>query len=301
MTKTYALLGDPVAHSLSPSFQNAALQAACLEGTYVTTRVRGAESLRPHAEALRTGALRGANITLPYKAEALGLADVGTPLATQLGVANTWYPDAEGRVVAANTDVAGFAATLQAFRVGTGRALVLGAGGASLAVLAGLVKRCHDLSVVNRSLVRASGVVALGCAWRPVGSLPIHAMAWERCATERAFAQADLVVDATSLAHLGRESAEEAYGALPFERLSPTATVLSLSYGPGLASLRARVPEGCRVLDGLTMLLHQGALSFQLWHGVAPCLETMREALAEAAGQPVTGIGLWPGVFDHTS
>jgi hypothetical protein len=49
------------------------------------------------------------------------------------------------------------------------------------------------------------------------------------------------------------------------------------------------------------MLLHQGALSFQLWHGVAPCLETMREALAEAAGQPVAGIGLWPGVFDYPS
>lgn len=301
MTKTYALLGDPVAHSLSPSFQNAALKAAGLPGTYGAHRVLAAGDLHAHCERVRRGELAGANITLPYKRAALDAADRATPLAVQLGVANTWYRDAGGAVVAANTDVAGVAATIQAFGISTGRVVVLGAGGASLAVLAAVVRRCHQLAVINRSFVQGSVVAATTCAWRPVGTLPVSAFGWERCATEQVLSQADLLVDATSLAHRNAAEATVAYRALPLEALPRTATVLSLSYGPGLAALRAEVPAACRVVDGLTMLLHQGALSYRLWNGHAPCLATMREALAAAAGEHVDAIGLCPAVFEYAS
>lgn len=279
MTKRFTLLGDPVAHSLSPSFQNAALRALGLSGEYTRTRVVEPKELVRLAEDIRRGALGGANITLPHKAAAAALADQLEPEARVLGVANTWYAR-EGALWAANTDVHGARMTVARVPLhAASRVAVFGAGGAAPAALLVLDDAERDGLLANRSLARAEALLSrlkphLKGRWR--------ARAWGQEPVD-----ADLVVDATSLAHASPEVASAAWVAARVRG----ASAVSLSYGAGTRPFFEASAGEASALDGLTMLLHQGAASFERWWGREAPLEEMREALARAAGVPRDTIG----------
>lgn len=265
-----ALLGDPVAHSLSPRFQNAAIRAAGIDAIYVALRCDAAAVpglLRGIAAAGGAG-----NITIPHKAAAVTLLDVATPAVERTGACNTFWTEGGG-IHGDNTDVDGFAAACRGL-IGApagARVLVLGAGGAArAAVVALLDARADAIHVLNRSPARAAALTAaLDPRGRKVVALdtgaPLHREGY------------DLVVNATSL---GLHDDDP----LPLDLALPArvGAALDLVYHhrPGgtrwtAEAARLDIPAA----DGTEMLLLQGAAAFQRWFEREPPLAVMREAL----------------------
>jgi shikimate dehydrogenase len=262
------LLGHPVAHSLSPVFQNAALRALGSDLRYEALDVPPER----FAETFRTLALDGAagNVTVPYKAAAAEACNQIMPLARRVGAVNTFWT-VGGRLVGDNTDVGGFHAAARALLGAEPRELrvaLLGAGGAAAAVLAAVAEwPASTVAVWNRSPERA---VRLAAAFAGV------ATAAEFLAT--AVRGADLVVNATTVGMRDDE--------VPFHPaiLARRAAVLDLVYRPGeTAWVRLARARGLRAADGLTMLVEQGALAFERWLGVPPDRAAMWAALRRTA------------------
>ncbi|MEJ7808982.1 MAG: hypothetical protein WKG32_01060 [Gemmatimonadaceae bacterium] len=257
------LLGHPVAHSLSPTFQNAALRAAGIAATYSAVDVMPAE-LRAVAESLvREGA--AGNVTVPHKEAFAALCGRRSPLAERVGAVNVFWVDGDV-LVGDNTDVAGFDALARA----TGDDLpanvavaVLGAGGAAAAVLAA-VERWDGCQVAlfNRTRGRAAELAAR-FAFVTVANTALDAVRG-----------ASVVVNATSVGLRGEDVP------VPPSTLAGDALVLDLVYRRGGTPwVREATALGLRAADGLPMLLEQGALAFERWFGVPAPREAMRASV----------------------
>jgi shikimate dehydrogenase len=261
------LLGHPVAHSLSPVFQNAAIAAAGLASRYEAWDV-APEAIDDAVRLLRAEGAAG-NVTVPHKARVFALCDTRTPVAERAGAVNTfWVRD--GRLVGDNTDVAGFTHAVRGVIGAPPRDLVvgvLGAGGAASAVLTALEEwpGCRAL-VWNRTPGRADALAAR-----------FRSMAQSSDVTEIAEV-ADLVVNTTTV---GMADAD----ALPVDpaRLRRARAVVDLVYRRGETPLvLAARGRGIAAVGGLPMLLEQGALAFERWFGIAPDRTRMAEAVAAA-------------------
>jgi shikimate dehydrogenase len=246
---------------------NAAFRALGLEGwMYVKLPIppeRFAETVR----ALPASGYRGINVTIPHKEAALALADDATPAAAAIGAANTLTFE-DGRIEADNTDAHGFLAALGESPAGR-TALVLGAGGSARAVAWALREAgAARVSVWNRSPERAAALAAqLGVEHTPDPG------------------PADILVNATSVGLHG--SAAD----LPLARLGEPALVVDLVYAEDPPPVSAWGRErGARVVDGLEMLVGQGALSFSRWTGETAPMQDMRDAVRTA--DTSTDIGL---------
>lgn len=266
------LIGYPLGHSLSPVFQQAALDARGLRAHYELWPTPPEEV--PAAIArLRAPDTYGCNVTVPHKEAVLPLVDELAPAAARLGAANTIIRLPDGRLRADNTDLDGFRRSLVERELPlTGRSVVvLGAGGAARAVLVALA----DLGVArivlaNRHPERAARLIAdldLGSTAVPVALAP---------AALRSFlGDAALIVNATSLGWHGEETP------LAPDLLPPGAAVYDLTYR-STALLRAAGARGLVAIDGLRMLVYQGARAFELWTG-SPAPIAIMLAAAEAA------------------
>jgi shikimate dehydrogenase len=257
----FGVLGYPVAHSLSPTIQAAAFAAAGIDARYFKLPVPP-ELFEETARSLPGSGYRGANVTIPHKRAALRLADVATPTALAVGAANTLTFE-DGRIEADNTDAGGFLAAIDGSVEGY-RAVVLGAGGAARAVVWALKNAgAAHVFVWNRTEARARALAAdLGVS---VIAQPIPC---------------DLLVNATSVGlHPGDDVA-----ALGLDKFEPPRIVADLVYsGAGETPVAVWGRRGgARVIDGVEMLVRQGALSFERWTGRAPSLEAMRASLRGA-------------------
>jgi shikimate dehydrogenase len=209
----------------------------------------------------------GANVTIPHKEAALALADEATDRAREIGAANTLTFD--GRTIRAdNTDAPGFLASLPLDPAGR-RALVLGAGGSAKAVVWALKHAGADVHVWNRTREKAEAL-GVGVADR--------------------WLDADILVNCTSVG-LGNASSEDLPGfkSWPFEPddLAELSCVVDLVYGPGGTDLeRAARAQGIPTVDGLEMLVQQGALSYESWTGAKPDLDAMRRAARDFDAPP---------------
>jgi shikimate dehydrogenase len=203
--------------------------------------------------ALPGSGYRGANVTIPHKLAALSVADVATEAAREIGAANTLNFSSEG-IEADNTDAGGFLAALDESPQNR-RALVLGAGGAARAVVWALVEAgAAEVSIWNRTPERADEL----------------ATTFRARAVHRPEA-ADIVVNCTSV---GLHD-----GTLPLEALDPPPVAVEMVYGPSDTPFAEWARKGgSRLVDGLEILVRQGALSFTGWTGVEPSLEVMRAA-----------------------
>ena len=258
------LLGKPVSHSLSPTFQNEALRAARIPLTYEALEV-DAKELRPLLRVLKKASAAG-NVTVPHKIAVHDSCHELTEIATRVGAVNTFWFES-GRLHGDNTDVGGFDAAARALLGGelsNARVLLLGSGGAAAAVLAAIEAwPGSSVSIVARNAVRAE---ALAKRFRDVARI-------EKTA-ERLIADATLVVNATPI---GQGSAEHP---MDLSKISRSTAVMDLVYRKGgTAWVKAARAGGIRAADGLTMLLEQGALSFKQWFGVEPDREAMRRSL----------------------
>jgi shikimate dehydrogenase len=269
MTRVYGVLGWPVAHSRSPAMQNAAFEAAGIDATYVRFPV-APDALGDAVRGLRALGIAGANVTVPHKTAVIAHLDTIDESARAVGAVNTLTISEDGSIRGANTDVGGLvrALTEAGATLAEARALVLGAGGAARAAVAGLRGAGAHVTVAARRVEEGARLGA-----------PTLDLA-DRDALADALAAADVVVQATSATMQGDAAARTFVEALPLASLRPGALVTDLVYAPrDTLLLRAARAHGARTLDGLAMLLHQGALAFELWTGVPAPLPAMRAAL----------------------
>jgi len=266
-----AVIGHPIAHSRSPAIHNAAFAALALadEWSYEALDVAPGEFPDRVAELPSQGFV-GANVTVPHKRAALELADTASDSAGEIGAANTLSFDG-GAIGADNTDAPGFLSALPASPAGR-PALVLGAGGSARAIVWALVRERAEVVVWNRTAERAEELAEeLGAATvEPDDDLPAR--------------EFELVVNCTSVGMETAAGGSPAESELEALRLAPDAfhagqVVVDLVYGPGETELARTARErGAGVVDGLEVLVRQGAASFRIWTGIDPPLDIMRRA-----------------------
>jgi shikimate dehydrogenase len=261
------LLGHPVAHSLSPRFQNAALQAAHIPVRYEAIDVPG-HDLDRVIESLRAEDTWG-NVTVPHKERMHDACDEVTPVARRAGAVNTFWIDRRGRLVGDNTDVEGFSTAVATLLGRQPRDLtvgVLGAGGSAAAVLTAVESwpGCYA-HVYNRTPERAR----LLCERFRTVSQPIDDVG--------VAAGADLVVNTTPV---GLHDDD-----VPMDPslVAPTSAAIDLVYRRGETPwVRALRGAHVRACDGMSMLIEQGALAFERWFGASPDRTVMWEAIRSA-------------------
>jgi shikimate dehydrogenase len=276
------LIGDPVGHSVSPAMQRAAFAATGLEGWTYEARRTPPGRLEATWRELRTppgrvagdGSLAGMNVTIPHKEAVMALVDEVAPHARRAGSVNTVVMDGSGRAIGDSTDGAGF---LAALRLVDGRprrrAVVLGTGGAARAVAAALRGVGSAVLVLGRNPAAGERIAKdLDVTFEPW--TPGH-----DGLLRRALRGADLVANATPVG-----ADDPAESPLPETVVpDPGTTVFDLVYRPRRTRLLEQAAAaGCAVVEGIEMLIEQGARSFQMWTGLAAPVDVMRAAAYRA-------------------
>lgn len=271
------VIGDPVGHSISPAMQQPALDALGIAATYERWHTPLAE-LPERIDSLRRPDVIGANVTVPHKENVFSLVDEVSDLARRAGAVNT-ISHRGGRLLGDNTDVYGLARSLRAHDddLSGCQAVILGAGGAARAVVLALESvGAGRISILNRSLDRAERLQT------DLAPAPVVAIATGSPAAEAAVRAADVIVNATAVGWTrGELSLEQAL----IDALPQTSLVLDITYRDTdlLEAARAR---GLHAVDGLEMLVYQGARSFEIWFDQpAPVDVMMAAALAERAAR----------------
>lgn len=255
------VIGSPIAHSRSPRLHGHWLRKYGIAGHYVPMDI-AADDLATVLRALPKAGFVGCNVTIPHKEAVLAIADQVTDHARRIGAANTLTFMPDGTIHADNTDGYGFVANLRQnapdWRPEAGPAAILGAGGAARAVIAALLDLgVPELRLTNRTRARADqlrdefGDRIVVHDWVQAGNMI------EDCPT---------VVNTSSLGMVGKPELR-----VPLDGLMPGAVVTDLVYTPlETRLLREARAMGCTVVDGLGMLLHQGAPGFERWFGLRP-------------------------------
>jgi shikimate dehydrogenase len=254
--------GWPVAHSRSPGMHNAALAACGLADWRYLRLPLPPELFAETVRALPAAGFRGVNVTIPHKEAALALAGDATAATREIGAANTLSFE-DGAIVADNTDAPGLLACLReaGWEPAGKRALVLGAGGAARAAVWALLRSGAEVAVWNRTPERARGLAS-----------DLGADAVERPV------QAEIVVNCTAV---GLSDPESTFKALPLraDDWGAGSCVVDMVYRDGgTRLLEAARTRGADVIDGLDILIAQGAASFERWTGKAAPRQAMRDA-----------------------
>ena len=278
----YGVIGSPVAHSLSPPMHLAAWASLGIPAEYFRIEVPSGELQKALPQLLQAG-LAGWNCTLPHKTEMFRLSQVRDSSAVQAQSVNTVHM-VEGRIHGSSTDAAGWARAMCEVwpnSLPPGRTLLLGCGGVGQSIARSLVPTgCTSLTLVNRDPLRAQELLR---ELTPLvaGRFPIRQIDWDLPSLEKALTQTDLLIHGTSLG-LKKEDP------LPVaeQSLKPPLRVYDTIYRTDSTLLvRTARQRGCEAEDGLGMLLHQGALSFEIWSNKTAPLNAMRQALSQATGR----------------
>ena len=277
--RRFGLLGDPVTHSLSPVLYETAFTVLGVPARYEVHRVARGDSVALRQMMLEVGSSGGGNVTVPHKELAASHLNIRSSAVDGTGACNCFWLDSTGRLAGDNTDVGGFlaaAAGIDGLRLEGASVLLLGAGGAARAVAAACaVAGVRQLAVRNRTRERAEAMIQ---------ELDLADLAAVSSGQEGPAGSYDLVVNATSL---GLESSDPLPLVLERGRHS---RAFDLVYGPGGTEwTRHAAATGIPSTDGLSMLVHQAALSLERWLGPMPdrigVVRAMQRA-AEAAARP---------------
>lgn len=270
------VIGDPVAHSRSPQMMNAALQHCGLKMQYARFQIALDES-EAALRLMASAGFVGVNLTVPHKISAIPLMHELDDSARQSGAVNCVRFERE-RLVGGNTDGPGFARAIRSefsAELRDLRVLLLGAGGGAGRAIARQCARegCRRLVLANRTLEKAE---RLADELQPFfGEEQLEAVPWNEARLRSQIAHTDLIVNATSIGMRRSDAA-----VLPAKMLGSHLLVYDTVYAPGRTSLLDAVAEvGARGANGLSMLLHQGALAFEKWFERDAPLEVMRPAL----------------------
>jgi len=267
------VIGHPIRHSRSPLIHGTWLETLRIEGSYEAIDVQP-EALPAFFDKLRDGHWAGGNVTIPHKEAVFALCDEVDPLAQKIGAANTLVRRPDSTVWGTNTDYIGFLNNLDQNAPGwsenLGSAIVLGAGGASRAILVALIERgIKTIHLLNRTRDKAEHLSkALGTQIVPGDLTDFSKLAPE----------AGLVVNTTSIGMHGTR-----FEKLDLTLLHKSALVTDIVYTPLLTPLLADASSlGLKTVDGLGMLLHQAVPGFEAWFGARPTVDAALRWRVEA-------------------
>ena len=272
-TAVAGVAGSPIAHSLSPLIHNAWIEALGIDAVYVPFSPPP-DGFSQFAQGLRGGAVRGVNVTLPFKEAALGVAHEVGERARLAGAANLLIFNEDGSITADNVDGLGLLGALSAQAPGfdprSGPAVVIGAGGAARGAAAAFkLAGAPEVRIVNRTLARAEVVV---------GAIGSRAKAFALDAARQAFEGANVIVNATS-AGIASDDALN----LPLESTPQSAVLMDMTYRPLVTPFLGQAQAlGRRTVDGLEMLIRQAGPSFEAFFGRVPSAEVDVRALCIA-------------------
>ncbi|MGB0686599.1 MAG: shikimate dehydrogenase [Paracoccaceae bacterium] len=259
-----AVLGSPVAHSKSPLLHGFWLKQFGIQGHYVPIDVMAAD-LEQVLQTLPKMGFVGANVTLPHKEKILSIADQISDRAALIGAANTLVFQPDGKLYADNTDGYGFIENIRQhapdWQAKDGPALVLGAGGAARAIVSALLEAgAPEVRISNRTRARADQIKS------DFGGR-VGVVDWVKAGAEIEYAHT--LVNTTSLGMTGKSALT-----VSLDKLNPETLVTDIVYSPlETELLKAARSKGCRVVDGLGMLIHQAVPGFQRWFGQKPVVD----------------------------
>ena len=272
-TAVYGIIGYPVKHSLSPLMQTAAFKELSLDAVYVPFEVKP-ENLKEAVLGLKALSVKGFNITVPHKERVIEHLDFLSEDAEFLGAVNT-VKEEEGKLIGYNTDGEGFIRSLkeEGVEVEGKKVLMFGAGGAAKAVGYALLKAgAKFLNVVNRNFQRAK---ALGELLGKRGNVLIYPL--KENTVEVLLKEADVIVNTTSV---GMKEGDPYL--FDYSKIPKGITVVDIIYNPPETPLlKAAKEKGCKVINGLGMLVHQGAVAFEIWTGKRAPISKMKKVLKE--------------------
>ena len=283
----YGIFGYPIEHSLSPLMHNTAFAHHHLDAVYLPFAVQPTQ-IEAAVKAIRALGIHGVNVTIPHKQAVMAWLDELSPEARLIGAVNTIHRQAD-RLLGYNTDGIGFLRSLEeAGSDAAGRTvLLLGAGGAARAIAVQLcLGRIHRLCIANRTVARAEALAASLKESFPHADICVVAMAESSLSAH--LPDTDIVINATSVGMYPHDHMQ-----FPFAEIGPRHLVCDIVYRPlQTPLLRAAQAQGARTVDGLGMLLHQGAKAFEIWTGRAfplPLIRTtLLTALATQAVEPAS-------------
>lgn len=275
-TQLIGLIGWPVSHSLSPAMHNAAAEAYGLNWVYVPLPVHP-DWVGTAVSGLAALGFRGANVTVPHKQAVMPLLDELEPGAEAIGAVNTIVVGENGRLTGHNTDWSGFLADLQAndVPIASRDCLLLGAGGSARAVAYGLAKSGARVHILARRNEQANQLVAGLRPYLPQAMLTATSLS--QLSEVAANTPAPLIINSTPLGMTPNEANTPWPDEVPFP---PNAIVYDLVYNPRRTRLIQQAESaGCLAINGLGMLVQQGAKAFALWTGQQPDSAVMRRAI----------------------
>ena len=264
LKKTCCLIGDPVEHSLSPLIHNAGYQALGIDYVYVPFQVK---DLKRAIEGIRGLNIRGASVTLPYKARAIEYVDEIDRIAIATGAVNTIVNN-DGVLIGYNTDYHGALRALETIALEDKKAVLVGSGGAATAIALGLKRSGAKLVILNRTKEKAKRLAEMFDAEDSGGLEKLNEVS-----------SADILINATPVGMWPR--VEESI--IPKDLLHNKLTVFDTVYNPKETRLLAEARErGCAIIYGYKMLLYQAAVQFELFTGQQAPLEVMERVLTQA-------------------
>ena len=273
-TRVAFVIGDPIAHSLSPAMHNAAFRHLGIDGVYVALRIDPA-NLAHAVAGFRALDILGFNVTVPHKEKILPLLDRVSPAARLTGAVNTVIRR-KGKLLGENTDVIGFRRALEdeGVELEGKRALLIGAGGAARAVLTALKQgRASSVVIANRTPQRSE---TLARRFRARG-FRCSTISLDQLQDERLAASIELTINSTSIGLTG-----ESFLPIPYRAFSADCLFYDLIPRGRTDFLFCARRARRKAVDGLGMLLHQGAAAFELWTGEPAPVAVMRQALDDA-------------------
>jgi len=273
-TAVYGIIGYPVSHSASPVMQNAAFRELGIDAVYVPFEVEPDE-LKSAISGLKALSVKGFNITVPHKEGAAELVDFLEGDAEFLEAVNTVKINEEGELIGYNTDAEGFLRSLaeEGVELEGKSALMIGAGGAARAVGYALLKGgVKFLNVVNRNFSRAK---ALAEKIGKRGNVLVYPL--KESTLEILLKDVDVIVNTTSVGMKENDPPLFDYSKIP-----EGITVVDIIYNPPKTPLLKEAEKrGCKIVNGLGMLVHQGAIAFEIWTGKKAPLNVMKESLSK--------------------
>lgn len=273
----YGIIGHPLGHTMSPKLHNWGFAREGLASVYMRFPTPP-EKLKDFVTAMRTLPIHGVSVTIPHKETIIPLLDAVTPLAAKVGAVNTLFWD-DGKLTGDNTDITGFLhplkESLRKAHCGkvASHALILGAGGAAKAVIAGLQEmKIPQITITNRSEERAKALAEqFGC----------HTVSWDK----RAEIPADLVINTTPLGMSGDNLQASPWPQGGFAHVEGLRTAYDLVYNPlRTVFLQQAAEAGWQTIDGLHMFAAQGIEQFRIWTGRQLPQDDVRELIIRELG-----------------
>lgn len=271
------VIGDPIGHTLSPLMHNAAFEELGLDYLYVPFRVKP-EELQAAINGMRALNIRGLNVTIPHKVAVIPFLDEIDPLAEKIGAVNTITND-NGILKGDNTDATGFIqALLESGVEPEGKNIVvLGAGGAARAITLSLSERGANLVIMNRQL-EFDWAEAVAQQVTQISGKEVKALVLNEANLAAVLKKADILVNATSVGM----SPNTGDTPVPAGLIRPGIAVFDIIYNPLKTRLLvAAEAAGAKTINGVDMLVWQGAFAFEMWTGLKAPVEIMKEVVVK--------------------